>query len=194
MTDAQKQTAGIAVTSMVLGILGMLCFGPLCSIPAVICGHMAKSKIKQNRDALSGDGMALAGLILGYVQIGLMVIMIPLWIAIMLPALAKAKGTAQVAMCVGNMNRIESAKEMVAMQHRYDDGATIPEEKLVEYLPGGLSGLTCPEAGTYTVNPLGTDPECSVHGAMSTAMQDEMGIVVPEVEPPGVEVPADAAM
>ena len=45
MTDVQKKTAGIAITSLVLGIVGLLTIwlcglGALCAIPAVICGHI----------------------------------------------------------------------------------------------------------------------------------------------------------
>jgi len=96
MTEQQKRTAGIAVASLVLGILGLVLIGPLGAIPAVICGHVAKSKIKRNPEYLAGDGLALAGLILGYVQIGLMVVMIPLLFAIAMPSFVKARREAQV--------------------------------------------------------------------------------------------------
>jgi hypothetical protein len=187
MTETQKQTAGIAVTSLVLGILGMLCLGPLCSIPAVICGHVAMSKIKKNRDALAGDGMALAGLILGYVQIGFMVILLPLMAAIAIPSFVKARDAAQAAICVSNMSQIEAAKQMAAMEHEHREGAVIPEAQLIEYVNAELSSLVCPREGTYTVNPVGTDPECSVHGPLSTAMEVELGIA----ESPDLEVSVD---
>lgn len=70
MTAQQKQRVGAALASLVLGILGLVLIGPLGSIPAVICGHVALSRIKKNPAALAGDGLAFAGLILGYVQIG----------------------------------------------------------------------------------------------------------------------------
>ncbi|WP_018654206.1 DUF4190 domain-containing protein [Actinomadura flavalba] len=57
---------GMAVTSLVLGIASFLCFGFLI-IPqalAVIFGHVALGQIKRTREA--GSGMAVAGLILGY--------------------------------------------------------------------------------------------------------------------------------
>ncbi len=46
----------------------------LGAIAAVILGHLAKKEIRESGGRLSGDGMALAGLILGYVQIGLVVL------------------------------------------------------------------------------------------------------------------------
>lgn len=96
MTEQQKRTASIAVVSLVFGILGLVLIGPLGAIPAVICGHIAKSKIKRDPENLTGDGMALAGLIMGYVQIGLMVVMIPLLAAIAIPSFVKARSQAQV--------------------------------------------------------------------------------------------------
>jgi competence protein ComGC len=169
MTTAQKQMVGVAVASLVLGILGLILIGPLGSIPAVICGHVAKSRIKNNPDMLTGDGMALAGLILGYVQIGFMVIMIPLLAAIAIPSFVKARDTAQSNACINNMRMLDSAKEQAAMVHNYRDGATVPENEVSEYLKNGFSGLVCPKGGRYTINPLGQDPACSEHGTLSEA-------------------------
>jgi len=70
----QKQTAGEATASLVLGILSLIMFGILTAIPAVICGHIAKSKIKKDPDNLMGEGQALAGLIMGYITIGLSIL------------------------------------------------------------------------------------------------------------------------
>jgi Domain of unknown function (DUF4190) len=68
MTDRQTHTAGIAIASLVLGILGMVLLGPLAGIPAVVCGHIALSKLKAN-PSLSGRGIAIAGLVTGYLGI-----------------------------------------------------------------------------------------------------------------------------
>jgi hypothetical protein len=61
------KTSAAAIWSLVLGILGLMCFGLFSGIPAIICGHVARSNVKNSQGALSGEGMALAGLILGYV-------------------------------------------------------------------------------------------------------------------------------
>ena len=63
----RKETVGSASASLVLGILGMFLFIP--AIPAIICGHVARSRIKRHPHIYAGNGMALAGLILGYVVI-----------------------------------------------------------------------------------------------------------------------------
>lgn len=59
---------GKAITSLVCGCIGMFCCGILIpSILAVIFGHIAKGEIRASGGQQGGDGMALAGLILGYV-------------------------------------------------------------------------------------------------------------------------------
>jgi len=60
------KTSALAIWSLVLGILGLLCFSFLAGIPAIICGHMGRSQIRQSNGTLGGEGLALAGLILGY--------------------------------------------------------------------------------------------------------------------------------
>jgi hypothetical protein len=173
MNTQQKRTAGVAVASLVLGIFGMILIGPLGSIPAIVCGHVAKSKIKQNPETLAGDGMALAGLILGYVQIGFMVLVLPLLLAIAVPNFLKARDVAQETMCMRNMKQIAMAKENAALTLGLESGATIQESQMAEYLQGGLAGLGCPKQGAYTINPVGVAPACSVHGPLVEGDQRE---------------------
>jgi hypothetical protein len=62
------RTSGLAIASLVLSLLG--CFF-LTAIAGVICGHIARKKIRRD-PSLSGNGLALAGLVIGYVMIALM--------------------------------------------------------------------------------------------------------------------------
>ena len=57
---------------MVLGILWIYWIG---SILAVVFGHIAISQANKD-ESLSGKGMAIAGLVLGYVGIGVLVLAI----------------------------------------------------------------------------------------------------------------------
>ncbi|MDB4816971.1 GYF domain-containing protein [bacterium] len=61
-------TSGLAIASMVCGILSIiLCYvNAIVGIPAVICGHMAMKRIKASQGQIAGKGMAIAGLICGY--------------------------------------------------------------------------------------------------------------------------------
>lgn len=62
---------GLAIASMVCGIVSFcLCyFVVILSIPAVICGHLALSQIRSSPLPMAGKGMAIAGLVLGYIGI-----------------------------------------------------------------------------------------------------------------------------
>jgi hypothetical protein len=61
-----------ATYALIAGCLSLLC-GIFASIPAIIFGHMGLKEIKKN-PGLQGQGMALAGLILGYIFSALIVL------------------------------------------------------------------------------------------------------------------------
>jgi len=56
----------LAVTSLVLGILSYLVLPVIGALGAIVTGHIARSQIRRSAGSQSGDGMAVAGLILGY--------------------------------------------------------------------------------------------------------------------------------
>ncbi|MBN8714979.1 MAG: DUF4190 domain-containing protein [Xanthomonadales bacterium] len=64
-------TSPLAVISLVFGILTWFLLPFVGALVAVVCGHLARSEIRRAPfDApLAGDGMALAGLVLGYVHL-----------------------------------------------------------------------------------------------------------------------------
>lgn len=64
---AVAPTNGLAVAALVCGIAEFFTLG-LAAIPAVILGHVARSQIRRTGER--GDGMAVSGLILGYLAIG----------------------------------------------------------------------------------------------------------------------------
>ena len=61
------KTNSLAITSLICGIAQFM-FGPLATIPAVVCGHMARHQIRRTGE--QGAGMALAGLVLGWIGAG----------------------------------------------------------------------------------------------------------------------------
>jgi len=76
---APLPTSGLAVASLITGIAGILLsfavFPLLASLAAIFTGHMA---LKQTRpgSALGGRGMAIAGLILGYVGVAILALVV----------------------------------------------------------------------------------------------------------------------
>ncbi len=66
-------TSGMAIASMVCGIVGLLLVFFVCGIvsglaalPAVVLGHLAMRAISQSEKPIGGRGMAIAGLVMGY--------------------------------------------------------------------------------------------------------------------------------
>jgi hypothetical protein len=70
---APLKTNTLAIISLSCGI-GQLIGGIFAAVPAIICGHLARGQIRQTGE--TGAGMALTGLILGYVGVALTVILI----------------------------------------------------------------------------------------------------------------------
>lgn len=66
-------TSGMAIASMICGIVSIfLCFvWALAGIPAVVLGHLAFSNFRNATGPVEGRGMAIAGLVLGYVALSL---------------------------------------------------------------------------------------------------------------------------
>ncbi|CAM5730826.1 hypothetical protein MAUB1S_02430 [Mycolicibacterium aubagnense] len=62
------KTNGLAIASLVCSLLGLATCAAT-SILGVIFGHLAKSQIKQSGE--EGEGMALAGLIVGYIGLAI---------------------------------------------------------------------------------------------------------------------------
>src|SRR5216117_1554438 len=75
------RTAPAAIWSLVLAVLSFTCGWLFTAIPAVICGHIARSKIRKSSGALGGKGVATAGLILGYIALVLGIMGIPLLVS-----------------------------------------------------------------------------------------------------------------
>ena len=68
---ATKSTNGLAIASMVLGILWVYWIG---SILALIFGYVAKGQIAAAGGTQGGRGMAIAGIVLGWVGIGFLLL------------------------------------------------------------------------------------------------------------------------
>lgn len=72
-----RRTSSLAIVSLIFGILGWVMLPGVGAIVAVICGHLARAEIRRDPPGtVEGDGMAIAGLILGWVSIALGLIVI----------------------------------------------------------------------------------------------------------------------
>jgi hypothetical protein len=68
------ETSGWAIFSLIAGILGWLGIVGIGGLAAIIAGHIAKNQIRSSSGRVGGDGLATAGLVLGYLNVGLAVI------------------------------------------------------------------------------------------------------------------------
>lgn len=66
-----RQTSALAITSLVSALLGWSFVPLIGSIVAIVTGHLARSEIRAQPERYEGDGLALVGLVLGYLAIGL---------------------------------------------------------------------------------------------------------------------------
>jgi hypothetical protein len=72
-------TNGFAIAALVLGIIWLYWIG---SILALVFGYMAKSQIEQSQGRQSGRGMAIAGIVLGWIGVGVLVLLFILGVGI----------------------------------------------------------------------------------------------------------------
>lgn len=75
MSANPNATSTYAILSLAFGLIAWLMAPLLGAIVAVVCGHLARAEIRRSPHPLEGDGMALAGLILGYLQIVLALVL-----------------------------------------------------------------------------------------------------------------------
>jgi uncharacterized membrane protein HdeD (DUF308 family) len=77
MNTIIRRTSSLAVISLVFGVLCWFTLFFIGAIIAVVCGHAARAEIRREPPGtVEGDGMALAGLILGWIHLVLWVIAI----------------------------------------------------------------------------------------------------------------------
>lgn len=72
----QPESNGKAITALVLGICSFLICPVILSIPAVILGYQARGEIDRSGGRQTGRGLAVAGIVLGWLNLALSVIAI----------------------------------------------------------------------------------------------------------------------
>lgn len=100
----QPETSGKAIASLILGFFFILF---PAAVLAVVFGHLARYEIKRSAGRLAGKGMALAGLILGYMGVALIPFLIIAAIAI--PNLLRSRIAANQAAAVGSLRTVNTA-------------------------------------------------------------------------------------
>lgn len=87
-TMAPSQNSTAAIVSLAAGIASWTVIPFIGAVVAIIAGHMAKKEIRESGNRVGGDGLATAGLIMGYANVVLWCFAIAALIAIMAGVLA----------------------------------------------------------------------------------------------------------
>jgi hypothetical protein len=130
----QSQTDGKAVFSLVLGILSITCFWILAGVPAIILGHISHSAIGKSMGRLKGDGMAIAGLIMGYASTVLGIPVFLVFMAILIPNMLKARISANNAAAAATVRTLSTAEATYSLTYSTQGFANLAT------LGGGTAG------------------------------------------------------
>jgi len=84
------QTSTLAIISLIAGIVSFILLPFLGGIAAIITGGLAKKEIREGAGRFTGEGMATAGQVLGWINVVLIVI--PLCIIVILALLGPSIG------------------------------------------------------------------------------------------------------
>jgi type IV pilus assembly protein PilA len=103
-----QETSGKATASLICGILAYLILPFLAAIPAIILGHLALSDIKKRAGQLKGNGLAVAGMVMGYAQVVFLPVILII-AAFAIPNLLRARMAANEASAVGTLRNYSTA-------------------------------------------------------------------------------------
>ncbi len=95
------------------------------------------------------------------IEIMIVVLIISVLLAIAIPNFMRARETSRAKSCCSNLRQIETAKEQNAMDNKLADGDDVVGDLWPDYIKDEPE---CPSGGTYTINPIGTNAECSIGG------------------------------
>ena len=104
----EARTSGLAISSLVLGILG---FCGITAVIGIILGIVAQVKISRSGGRLKGRGFAIAGIC---VSAFMLFVSLAIAAGLLLPALAKAKQKAEFGNCENNVKQISLAIRLYA--------------------------------------------------------------------------------
>lgn len=72
--DVTLPSSTLATISLVAAVLGFTAVPIVGGIVALITGYMARSETRSVPPKASGDGMATAGIVMGWIQVGLLIV------------------------------------------------------------------------------------------------------------------------
>ncbi|HET6551021.1 MAG TPA: DUF4190 domain-containing protein [Solirubrobacter sp.] len=76
-------SSGSATAALVLGILGLVLCTPICSPLALVYGFRARREIDASGGRIGGRGMAVAGIVMGWIGVALLALAILVVVAVL---------------------------------------------------------------------------------------------------------------
>ena len=138
----EPKTCGLAIAALVMGILSLFC-SLFMAIPAIICGIIALVKIGKSNGQLKGNGFAIAGIVVPTV---LTLVVVPLLLAILMPALNQTQRIAERVVCGTNLKGLSVA--MMVYSNDYD--GKLPTENwcdlFIEEVDVSPKSFVCPDS------------------------------------------------
>jgi len=80
---------------------------------------------------------------------------------VVVPDFVKARIPASYSACVAHLKQIDGAKEAWALENKRTMGSPVDVAGVNRYLKSSATPV-CPRGGTYSYNPVGTNPTCSL--------------------------------
>ncbi len=100
---ARRQTDGMAVAALIMGIGGFFICPLVFGVMAVIFGYLGRGNIQKSGGVLEGDSFCTAGIILGFIQIGISLFFIILWVIIAIIAASSSASALAPAMLAAGL-------------------------------------------------------------------------------------------
>ena len=122
VSGAAAQTSGLAIASFILGMLSFCTFFTT-GIVAIVFGIISLVKIQKSGGQLKGNGFAIAGIAVPAVSA---VFLVPMMLAILMPALARSRQIASRMICGNNLS--ELGKMMLLYAGDYDEKFPTPSK------------------------------------------------------------------
>jgi hypothetical protein len=116
-----QESSGKALASLICGVFF---FVFPSAIAAIVLGHLALAEIRKSAGRLGGQGIAVAGLVLGYLGVAVIPFVLIL-AAIAIPNLLRARMAANEASTVGALRRIHAAESWYASKYKNGFSASL---------------------------------------------------------------------
>lgn len=135
--------------SLVLGVLGLLGLGPVAGLPAIVAGHVALRRTREQPSRHGGRGVAITGLTLGYVSLVAGLAVAVGWLSIVGPAMRRNRGGDEGTRCRQHLRELAVALRVHADDHdkRYPTNLVALGNDLIA--PAHLACPADPAQGGY---------------------------------------------